>query len=668
MKTPPLLIGAGLVFWGLLTGHYVLGLLAAVFLEGFHFIDTRWELSQKDYFRVWDFCTAVFAALFVYFYASREITASAFAFMQWLPIIFLPIMAAQWLGDREQLPYRVFYWLLRRRPPTPDEKALDISYLYWAICLLAGSAVAPQNTWFYIGFSILMLWALLATRPRRSSVWLWIVLLTLITAAGYQTQIRLHDLQTLMEYQLTNWIFRWARRDIDVREIQTSMGRIGRLQLSSRIIYRLETDGGSPAPDLLRETSYNTFRVNTWYAFNNAFAPVPPETNDVWTLLPDKHSPSRVTISASVSPNKSVLPMPAGAARIENMPSMEMETNLFGVVRVSQSPAFVQYQALHGPGKSIDGPPTIEDLRIPETDLPAISQVASNLNLTFGNRAQNMRTVERFFESSFKYTTFLDIPNYRSRRQDISPLTRFLLQTHAGHCEYFATATTLLLRQARIPTRYATGFAVVEAPDARHRIIRERHAHAWCMVWNEKTETWEDFDTTPASWNAIEAARAPWYQAWSDFWSRMKFEFDKWRYSKSYLREYAIGLSSVLALVLAWRIAFTKRKTKNKPVLANGSLSKIFPGQDSEFYEIERRLAQFHAAREPGETAAIWLSRIQSPTLPDDESLETILALHYRYRFDPMGLDEKERQNLRRHARQWLAKSGGLSPTSRTPA
>jgi len=97
-------------------------------------------------------------------------------------------------------------------------------------------------------------------------------------------------------------------------------------------------------------------------------------------------------------------------------------------------------------------------------------------------------------------------------------------------------------------------------------------------------------------------------------------------------------------------------------------LSKIFPGQDSEFYEIERRLAQFHAAREPGETAAIWLSRIQSPTLPDDESLETILALHYRYRFDPMGLDEKERQNLRRHARQWLAKSGGLSPTSRTPA
>jgi hypothetical protein len=667
MKTPPLLIGAGLLFWGLLTGHYVLGLVAAVFLEGVRFIDTRWELTEKDYRHVWDFCMAVFAALFIYFYASREITTSAFAFMQWLPLIFLPIMAAQWLGDREQLPYRVFSWILRRRPVAPNEKGIDISFLYWTICLLATSAVSPQNAWFYAGFSALMLWALLATRPRRSPVWLWIVLLALITAAGYQTQIRLRDLQALVESQLSNWIFRWARRDFDVRESQTSLGRIGRLQLSSRILYRLDTGGLDPAPSLLRETSYSTFRVNTWYAFNNSFSSVPAETNDVWTLLPDKRAPWRVTISGAISRNKSVLPLPTGAARIENMPSVEMETNLFGVVRVSQSPAFVQYQALHGPGKSIDGPPTIEDLRIPETELETISQVASNLNLTPGNRAQNMRVIEHHFETAFKYTTFLGIPNYRFRRQETTPLSRFLLQTHAGHCEYFATATALLLRQARIPTRYATGFAVIEAPDARHRIIRDRHAHAWCMVWNENSELWEDFDTTPSGWNAIEMARAPWYQAWSDFWSRLKFEFDKWRYSKSYLREYSIGLACILALVLAWRIVFTRRKAKNKSVLPTSPSKSISPGQDSEFYEIERRLAQLHAAREPGETAAIWLSRIQSPTLPDDESLETILALHYRYRFDPMGLDEKERQNLRRHARQWLAKSGGLIPTSRTP-
>ncbi len=661
MKTPPLLIGAALLFWGALTGHYVLGLLAAVFLEGVRFIDTQWELSEKDYYHVWDFCMVVFAALFIYFYASREITTSAFAFMQWLPLIFLPMITAQWLGDREKLPYRVFSWILRRRPTDANDRGLDISYLYWANCILAASAVSPQNAWFYFGFSALMLWALLATRPQRAPIWIWIPLLAVVAVAGYQTQSRLRDLQALMEYQLSNWIFRWARRDIDVRESQTSMGRIGRLQLSSHILYRLDTGGLNTAPALLHETSYNSFRANTWYAFNNAFSSVTAETNDTWTLVPDKHAPAHITISGNISRNKSVLPMPPGAARIENMPSQELETNLFGDVRAGQSPAFVQYGVLYGPGKSIDGPPAIEDLRIPETEFQAISQVASNLNLTPGNRIQCMRVIEDFLQSTFKYTTFLENPGYKFRRQEITPLSRFLLQTRSGHCEYFATATVLLLRQARIPTRYATGFAVIEAPDARHRIIRNRHAHAWCMVWNEDTQLWEDFDTTPSGWNAIEAGRAPWYQKWSDFWSRLKFEFDKWRYSKSYLREYSIGLACVLASVLAWRIAFASRRAKNKMLPVANALKKEFPGQDSEFYEIERRLAQLHASRDPGETAAIWLSRIQSPARPVTESLESILALHYRYRFDPAGLNDKERQSLRNHALQWLAQSGNLS-------
>jgi transglutaminase-like putative cysteine protease len=44
-----------------------------------------------------------------------------------------------------------------------------------------------------------------------------------------------------------------------------------------------------------------------------------------------------------------------------------------------------------------------------------------------------------------------------------TPLARFLLRTRSGHCEYFATATVLLLRQLGIPARYAVGYAVHEA-------------------------------------------------------------------------------------------------------------------------------------------------------------------------------------------------------------
>ena len=38
-------------------------------------------------------------------------------------------------------------------------------------------------------------------------------------------------------------------------------------------------------------------------------------------------------------------------------------------------------------------------------------------------------------------------------------MTRFLCEHRTGHCEYFATATTLLLRAAKIPARYAVGYA-----------------------------------------------------------------------------------------------------------------------------------------------------------------------------------------------------------------
>ncbi|MBT8330725.1 MAG: transglutaminase-like domain-containing protein, partial [Deltaproteobacteria bacterium] len=39
-------------------------------------------------------------------------------------------------------------------------------------------------------------------------------------------------------------------------------------------------------------------------------------------------------------------------------------------------------------------------------------------------------------------------------------IENFLTRSRSGHCEYFATATVLLLRQAGIPARYARGYSV----------------------------------------------------------------------------------------------------------------------------------------------------------------------------------------------------------------
>lgn len=67
--------------------------------------------------------------------------------------------------------------------------------------------------------------------------------------------------------------------------------------------------------------------------------------------------------------------------------------------------------------------------------------------------------------------------------QKTTPLSTFLLKNRSGHCEYFATATTLLLREVGIPARYAIGFSVSEfSPLENQFIVRGRDSHAWTLV------------------------------------------------------------------------------------------------------------------------------------------------------------------------------------------
>jgi len=73
---------------------------------------------------------------------------------------------------------------------------------------------------------------------------------------------------------------------------------------------------------------------------------------------------------------------------------------------------------------------------------------------------------------------------------------------------------------------------------------------------------------------------------------------------------------------------------------------------DSEFYQVEQKLRQRGAMRQPGELLSTWLLRASAdPALADMRSrLQELLHLHYRYRFDPEGLSQPDRETLRRMA------------------
>jgi len=257
-----------------------------------------------------------------------------------------------------------------------------------------------------------------------------------------------------------------------------------------------------------------------------------------------------------------------------------------------------------------------------------------------------MRVLPGFFLDRFRYSTWQELRKPFGTNE--TPLSRFLLSTHAGHCEYFATATVLLLRQLGIPARYAVGYSVHEVSGSGF-VVRERDAHAWCLAWNREKQIWEDFDTTPASWVAMEGGHSSLADWISDARSWLVFQFEKLRWRQAHLRQYILWTLVPVMLVLVYYIIFQRRsKSRATKKSAVAEMPVVWPGHDSAFYRLEKTLAAGDLPRQPNEPLSEWLERaLAEPALAGHhEALRELLRLHYRYRFDPHGLNNREQASL----------------------
>jgi hypothetical protein len=103
-----------------------------------------------------------------------------------------------------------------------------------------------------------------------------------------------------------------------------------------------------------------------------------------------------------------------------------------------------------------------------------------------------------------RYVYSLDVPPPRSGPDGAGdPVLGFLLDHTAGHCEYFASAMTLLARSAGLPARLVTGYRIAEYNAfGEYFIVRERHAHAWTEV-HLADEGWVTVDPSPLAGTSI---------------------------------------------------------------------------------------------------------------------------------------------------------------------
>jgi transglutaminase-like putative cysteine protease len=647
MNTFPMLMAGALLFWGWETHLFIAAVVMAAALEGSRWLRLRWEFSDADLNRFCDLCLVLFLGAGLVLYTNEDRLIFIFKFIQWLPMMFFPIMLAQAYGTRTVIPLSAFSWLLRRDPDTAlARKSFNISFAYFAVCLAAASASTQPNGYFYWGVSLLVLLALTSARPRRVSGLTWVALVLAVAVAGQSMHQQLRHLQNAMETALGGWLAELSRQAPDSRECRTTIGEKGRMKLSPRIVLRIHVPPGENPPTLLREAAYDAYKNQTWWATSNDFTAIPiaGATNDTIHLLPRKNVSSALEIADYLRNGQGLLPVPQGAFELDDLPAVA-HTNRLGVIEIDPGPGLANFRASYGGGASLDGQPGPMDLTVPDNEKAALDQVADSLNLMALTERQKIRAVSRYFREHFTYT--LSPP---ARDEHWTPLGQFLLKTKAGHCQYFATATVLLLREIGVRARYITGYAApASAREGDTYLIRERHAHAWALVYHSDSKTWEQIDTTPTGW--AEAQESAWWQPASDFCSNLFFQFSKWRWGKTSFAHYAEEMLVPLILYLLVRIATSQHRKSESSKDAD---VPVWPGLDSELFLINRRLSELHLSRLPHEPLAEWQRRLEE-AFPASANLGRIFHLHRRLRFDPRGLEGRDRELLQREAEAWLS-------------
>jgi transglutaminase-like putative cysteine protease len=122
--------------------------------------------------------------------------------------------------------------------------------------------------------------------------------------------------------------------------------------------------------------------------------------------------------------------------------------------------------------------------------IPALAQSATAQAITPYDKAA---ALENFLKTKYSYT--LQLAGNPAK----DPLAHFLFETRAGHCEYFASAMTVMLRTMGMPAREVNGFLPGEYNDlGGDYIVRASDAHSWVEVYFP-ANGWIVFDPTPAA-------------------------------------------------------------------------------------------------------------------------------------------------------------------------
>lgn len=672
MKPPPFLISFTLVPWCLQTGNWLIGIGIAVLLEMSFWLTFRLEIAERDFQRIWYFCLLLTVGVFIYFYSASTGTAPSQVFfisqkgssaltqfMTWLPLIFFPLAFAQAYNAGGNVTLSAFLSKFEKKKlkiSAKSSRSLNLLYPYLVLCLLSASTINLKIAWFYPAACLLLGWALWNIRPKRYSAVLWGSLLAVVFATGYLGSVGWYSMAKYIDDQFASFMFSFFQRTSDPLKSRTAIGEISSLKMSGKIIMRVQYEKGHTRAILLPQNGYNIYNSSIWFASKAAFKQVSPISRGddlIWPLQKSGNADIILNITGALANGAGFIVAPSNTLAVENLPVEKMSINPLGSIRVEGGKNFIEYKIRLGGDTSIWSPPGEKDLSIPQRLDSILAKFVEELELNSISRDSIPKKIDDYFETNFAYTL-----NLKRIDKTLPPLADFLVNTRAGHCEYFATATVLLLRKAGLPARYIYGYSANEY-DWRKKglVVRTRNTHSWAVAYINGR--WTNVDTTPSNWIDKENEDASALEGVGDLWSWGVLIFSKWRYGEESGNILVYILAILVPLLIFMLVRVVKQTRVAKKEIAPGDNGRSRPqlNKISEFYRIDQFLQQKGLKRRPWETYGQWAARIeQEPASGLNDSLEGLLEIYYRERFDPDGITKAEQEHFKHEVDTWLQK------------
>ena len=435
---------------------------------------------------------------------------------------------------------------------------------------------------------------------------------------------------------------------------QVELGDIGRILQSDAVVMRVSVREPVAEPIRWRGGALAEFDGKGWRRGRPPSRTVRrrPGTT-LLRIAPDPEGLRLVEQEFVLEPTqgRTIFALP-GAVRVETQDFRDLEVDAFGgMQRWRPSRSRLRYSVWSAPEAPLgleEDPELLERcLQLPEID-PRVHALAARVVEGIDEPAERAAALESYLQRAHAYS--LDVRDFGLE----DPVSSFLLERRAGHCEYFASGMVVLARSLGLPARLVNGF---QAGDwsrwTRSFVVRERDAHAWVEVWLP-ARGWTAFDPTPF--------QEPGPEGTTDFLK------DAWRHAQIFWDDHVVGFNlnhqlAALTTLGEWRDAARQalRSPTAEPALGGLALAALAgagllawrgrrrPAGEPElrFYrDALRLLASRGFVRAPGQTPAELAAEAERRGGPAGRAAVELTRIYYAARFGGRAADLGEVERL----------------------